>query len=827
MARKRSRNRKNRAGARKPRASLTQDQLEDRGIRLLAAGRFREAVADFKGLLQQERRPAWVESLAAAYAGRARGLADKGMFREALVIWRNRAETCKLPLADLAYFELLFQTGQIEPALKLIREERAFIEQQGLLPGLRELCAVQVLAGDEEILDAFPADDPLKGDTPAALAALQAWCRGEDAVMEQQLKSIPFRSPFRDFRQILKALSLLERDVTGAMRLLDRVDSGSPFSVLCAAVRSSRLSEVEFMQRYRTMGTAERCLGAAFRGWSPRQIHLVQELNQLGESPDADTLLRFLLRHREDLGEAYVRETGMRFPVPLQVKTGYTKVFGPQSPFDRARIEALRLEEEGAPTHPIFNAWREACLALGYPDLDPHLDTASTLTLALVLRRMVEHWLATEPPNKNVLAALKGSLHYDPDDLPTYLLLIRLYREQHQLKEARQLLDEALSRYPEDTRVLTEAVETALAGDAFKKAARFARRTLELDPINPRVREVLVNSHMAHARKQIRQGKIPLARGELDQALDWARTEPDKGRVDLVRGIMELGEHNIQAARALFSCGFERTGGGLVGRLFLLLETGRMDRDLAYIIKQAQLPKPARKTSREQALALVHALNEVRDEDKALLIQAVEFMEGSLKSAARLEYTLPESELICETWLRLEQDDLRSRYARAALKRWPGTPVFVFHWIDAGHRPFDPMSPKDCQALETAFKRAREDGDMRSAHRIGDLLDGSMPFVAPGNAAFNPFGTAGLPGAGEAADMEALLDFLMNNEGPPDVEAMKRELGPEGMLGLLAAMLRGESVPDDLDELLPGASRPKPRKRTRNKARKQDQFDLF
>ncbi|MEA2078543.1 MAG: hypothetical protein U9P00_01565, partial [Pseudomonadota bacterium] len=79
MARKRNRNRKHRAGTRKPRAGLTQEELEARGIRLLAAGRFREAVADFKDLLKQERRPAWVESLAKAYAGRARGLADKGM----------------------------------------------------------------------------------------------------------------------------------------------------------------------------------------------------------------------------------------------------------------------------------------------------------------------------------------------------------------------------------------------------------------------------------------------------------------------------------------------------------------------------------------------------------------------------------------------------------------------------------------------------------------------------------------------------------------------------------------------------------------------------
>jgi hypothetical protein len=226
-------------------------------------------------------------------------------------------------------------------------------------------------------------------------------------------------------------------------------------------------------------------------------------------------------------------------------------------------------------------------------------------------------------------------------------------------------------------------------------------------------------------------------------------------------------------------------------------------------------------------LALVHALNEVREEDQALLIQAVEFMQGPLKSAAGLEYTLAEMELICETWLRLEQDDLRSRYARGALKRWPGTPAFVFHRIDAGHNSFAPLSAKDFQALDKAYERAREDGDMRSAHRIGELLHGARPFVRPDQAPFDPFETAGFPQAGGAADVETLLDFLMNKEGPADVEAMKRELGPEGVRRLLEAMLRGQSVTDDLDERLPGVPRPKPRKRTGNKADNKDQFDLF
>jgi len=54
------------------------------------------------------------------------------------------------------------------------------------------------------------------------------------------------------------------------------------------------------------------------------------------------------------------------------------------------------------------------------------------------------------------------------------------------LKRARPHLDARLASAPNDTDTLLIAVQTALAGDSHKKAAGFAKRLLELDPINPR-----------------------------------------------------------------------------------------------------------------------------------------------------------------------------------------------------------------------------------------------------------------------------------------------------------------------------------------------------
>lgn len=87
----------------------------------LAAARYKDAIELFKDLLKRDRRPAWLDGLAAAYAGRAEQLAAKDMLKEALALWRTRAETCQLPLLDGPYVGWLMKSGQIEQALRLLR----------------------------------------------------------------------------------------------------------------------------------------------------------------------------------------------------------------------------------------------------------------------------------------------------------------------------------------------------------------------------------------------------------------------------------------------------------------------------------------------------------------------------------------------------------------------------------------------------------------------------------------------------------------------------------------------------------------------------------
>lgn len=77
----------------------------------LLSAHHKEATEIYKLLIKRERRPEWVDALASCYAGRAHDLATTGMFKEAIVLWRNRHQLCGKPLIVDAYLGWLASEG--------------------------------------------------------------------------------------------------------------------------------------------------------------------------------------------------------------------------------------------------------------------------------------------------------------------------------------------------------------------------------------------------------------------------------------------------------------------------------------------------------------------------------------------------------------------------------------------------------------------------------------------------------------------------------------------------------------------------------------------
>ena len=741
----------------------------------LRASRYREAIDHYKELLKRERRPAWLDGLAAAYAGRAAELAAKGLVKEALALWRTRADICGKPLLDGPYVGWLLHTGEAGQALRSLTgagtlppEAQAQLETQ---------LAGAVLVAPDSALIGLPAESPLLRHRAAAQAALAACARGDDGVMAEHLQAIPFRSPYRDLRAILKALALCPTDAVQAAATLARVPADGPFEALAAPLRACVLPGQEWVAALRSLDEQSRALVLDLKGCPEERRALLLELAKLSNGQaDAAALFDLLVRHRRALPEGVAARLCRRLlPQAPQLLRAYAASFGSLPAAEHERVLALAVELKRRPEQ-AEDRWLRVVECL-------ENDPAQRRRAALVLRHLADdlHDCGRHgEPCEDVLDWWERSLELDPEDRATHLKLIRALRNRSDLKQTRARLDAALARFPKEPEVLLEAVETALASGAFKKAVGLAKRVLELDPINPRVRAVVGHAHLSHARKQIAGGNPAAARGELEQAAQWLRSTEERAPIKLLRSFID---EQTEESDTLLREGLAELGGPLVGSFHLLLEAWRTKRDPAAALCRAGVELSAAPRA-DEIVAFAHALNAVRDGDKALRV-ALGPLRAMLGRAATTQFAEPDQLLVCEALHRRNEHDLARRYAEAALRRWPGRPVFVYLKAAAtyGANPWQ-IPPRELPALEQALDQAQAQGDQRTALRLRDLLSAPMgDFGPPGEDEFDD------PDELEGESGRAMLEMMLALGGEDQfLEIARAQLGKEAFDALRRAL---------------------------------------
>ena len=772
----------------------------------LGAGKHRDAIAQFKALRKTDAdRSLWEQGLIDAYHGRALELQAKGMDREALTIWENRDQVRPGLAPDPVYLALLFRLGRTAPAMDGYQR----LVQSGApheLGPLRAQFAALYLAGGDDDLESLPPDDPVRRDGPAARAALEAYCRCDDAALAQALREIPFRSPYRDFATILKALLAMPEDPAAADSLLERVAADSPFEPLASAARLARLPEPAFLEALGQSGAQCRAFALTLRGWSQDRVRLWRELSDDAVRRDPLRMTGILKRLRMGLGQSWVRRK-MRTLLLSRIATKPPQaLFAELSALDWALIMALDTEDQGDAWDTV-DGWRAACKAIrGSGRAWPKPGSDDALRIALVQRRLaMELKLLDTFVGPEVEAELEHSLLFDPDYLPGYLLLIQHYRSDGRLKDARRIIGMAQKIWPDDTDVLNEALEVALAGDAFKKAAGLARRILQRDPINRRARRSLWQAHVAHARKQWRKGMRDLAFKELDEALSWADSAEGRARTELLQALFAFNAGRLDAAALAQSC--ERAAAGAVGRFMLAQEAEAMGMTPSDLLKRAGLSRMP-PLDRESLLAIARQLREVGENPTGIGFGAVQPFRAALKKAASLPLDRADYETLCETLRTACEFGLCAVFAKAALKRWRNDPLFELFAFQA--RLDDPrgrsITHVDIDRLEDALDRAEEQGDTRTAMRIRDLLLRLMPAPFgdpfpipagfPGDDDFDPF----VPSPQDLPSPQEMKDFLdILRDGPlgESIRKMEKTLGRDELLQALEEMTPEPPPPPD------------------------------
>ncbi|MFY9973199.1 MAG: hypothetical protein WAK53_02995, partial [Chromatiaceae bacterium] len=651
---------------RKPRKTGSQPKAQTQGpnrLRALAeghaaAGRYREAVAAFKDLLRVDDRPEWRAALAAAYAGRARELAAKGMPKEALTVWENRAQLAPDLPPEPDHYALLLRLGRVQAVADLYLRWADRLDAASLA-SLRSHLAAHHLGGEAAVTAALPADDPILVQGPIASRALDAYCQGDDETLRGALATIPFRSPYRDLAQILKAMQRFPDATEEIATSLVRVRDESGFATLrhaCElAVEALWTAPEALPERLVAADETTRRFALTLAGWGEERQALWGEVRR-APGPGTDSLLRMLHRHRAGLGEDWARRQALRLLVPGFPKSaGWITQGGARrlSEEERLLVSAWRAEHGADPWEELraWKAYYHRLLAAGRPE--PGCDGA--LSLALILRRVESHLgiLAQVTPSGDPMSppealadAVELSLTHDPDDRDSYELLVRYHMRARDLKSARRLLDRGLERFPADAGLLTAALDLSLEANSFKKATRYAREILAIDPINTGARERLVKAHLAHARKQIRAGRLDLARKELTQAAEW---EPKTGqggrpaeRRELLGALLDMARDPARG-REVLGEQVRALGGGISAAFALAVECEACGHPVASALKIVGLSKiPA--PNQAGLSAFLARLRAHLDEDARLTPQIRHLIQKPLSLAAR--WPLPQSE--CE-----------------------------------------------------------------------------------------------------------------------------------------------------------------------------------
>jgi tetratricopeptide (TPR) repeat protein len=507
--------------------------------------------------------------------------------------------------------------------------------------------------------------------------------------------------------------------------------------------------------------------------------------------------------------------------------------FGPLVAAEQERVLALaaelKLRPEDAEGH-----WLHLVKLLGP-------SPAGQRRAALVLRRLADEHTHHSPDGSlcvHALDWLRQSLKLDPSDRDTHLRLLRdARRDDGDLKQARIWFDGAIQQFPGDALVLQEGVEIALAAGAYKKAACLAKQALQADPINPRVRTLVGQSHLAHARKLIGAHKLQLAQRELDEAAHWLRSAADRSQLALLRG---FAAEPVEAGDSLLRQAVADLGGALVGAFHLLLEAKRVNAKSGFapqeLLRRAAVDAHGTPDAAE-VLALAQALHATPQREPAVTV-ALGVLNGMLtRATARLQLGETDHLLLCEALHRHGQLELTRRFAAAALARWPGRPVFVY--LEAAARfgavPWT-MPQTEWERLDRVFEQARDQGDERTASRLSKLLgaaSGPDAFDMPDGAPDFGAGAIGgmLDGLLQSGYEDDMLELARRQMGKATFEQLRREVnGSKRQLAeALVAMLKAAAAAEA------GAPGPEPVKilpprrqvHKASAAANQNQTDLF
>ncbi len=509
---------------------MTINTSEQQAQSQLGSGHYKEAIRLYKKLWAETDDKKYQQQLAFCYLQRALSFASRGMAKEALVLWGNYTQYTEPPYAAYDHYILCLILTKEQNKLQTALNELSAEQLDKQYPELSSLLGLLILTEQPELQQYLPQSSVLITQLEIIKTALQHYQDNKRDELNNDLKSIPYRSAFKDLRTLLNAVQLIPEETSQAQKLLTKIPDNSIYSQAANLLLSFTLEGQELLDKLATLSNKQRKLITKLKGFNKEQIqfidYLIQHKDRLNDKIKFNVAIKYQSLWDSDFIQQFCQALLAHYPAG---RRDFNKYFTRPGVFEENRIKALVYESKDN-TYAAEEHWLNCIDALkAEENPDNHLK------IAFIQRHIAKQ----QPSSEESTQLIIDSLEYDPEDLSSYKQILHdLSQYDEDIKEYKSWLKKALEKFPDNIDILTQAINTAMDNKANKKACQFALKILKQDPLNTFAKDVLFTSHLAHARVLITSKKYHLVDNEINQAEALKLGKHYLSQTQLLRGIL-------------------------------------------------------------------------------------------------------------------------------------------------------------------------------------------------------------------------------------------------------------------------------------------------
>ena len=695
--------------------ALNPDELAQLALSQFNAGLYKEASDHYKNLLKIENKALWRTLLGLCYLNRAREMVAKEMVKEAIIMWDNYAEQSSPPLQSFDHYLVWLLVSKNSAKLKANLSKLSAADLDERYPELAGVLGFLIITSQPHLESLLPQDAVFHVHLQIVRDAVQAFRDNDIDKLEAALKKLPFRSAFRDFRSVMKAVLLISSDSSQAQESLLKISDNSPYQAVAQAILTYLSDGKVFVERIIQHNTSQRRTLIQAKGLSKKHFDLLELVSKQKLPLNAKLTFNLAIQYQALFEKGQVKQfCHDLLPTYNLGLKDYIKHFDASSLSDKYRLTALQAERERKFDEAYF-CWEHYITHLknNVPD--------NAYKIALIQRQLAQHVSPEE-----ALEFWIESLTHDPGDRESYFRILT-HHETEKNKESqaqyKYWLEESLSQFPQDVEFLALAVKLAMRTKAYKKAAKYAKSLLSYDPVNTIAKQSLFECHLAHARRLLNTKKFHLVAQEIQAAEQISLPKRLQIRAQLLRGFNQYLSENKEQGLVTIRQALDTDTS--CAHFQVIVESLLLNLPATPFLKGLPALKGARlsASTMNQLLTMIKTYQD-HQVSNTVLNAALDKIKTVLRTSVQKQSFSEELILsLCQTLDSVGNFVLLSYVAKLAQSKWR-KPIWVYYQVYANaDGDAQKLRSMAVHQLEESAYEARQQKDHRTEMLINRLID--------------------------------------------------------------------------------------------------------